>query len=114
MTIEGPAVSGEKLLQAWRERLPHLLQPGDGHQITLDEKDPDRLLVHIAVSGHELYSMDFHLKYVDDREVDVKLADVQRGNKHIDERQEDVQELIRDYVRRIRECAQQLQPVTHL
>jgi len=113
MTIEQPAVSGERLLEAWRERLPQLIGPGDGHAIHLDEANPQRLLIHIAVAGHAMYSFDFHCTYVDDREVKVELADAQQGSKHIDERHETVQALIEDYVRHIRECAQQLQPVTH-
>lgn len=113
MPIEQPAVSGERLLQAWREMLPKLLQPGDGHEIHLDATNPNCLLIHIAVAGHSMYSLDFRCEYVDDREVRVDLVDVQQGSRHIDERNETVQQLIEDYVRHIRECAQQLQPVTH-
>jgi hypothetical protein len=60
-----------------------------------------------------MYSLDYRCEYVDDREVKVELHDVQRGSQHIDERQDAVQELVKDYVRRIRQCAQQLHSLTH-
>lgn len=108
-----PAITGERLLSAWRDTLPRLIGPGDGHDIQLDPAVPNSLLIRIAVAGHARYSMDFRCTYVDDREVRVELLDIQEGNSHIDEREETVQSLIRDYVRHIRECASQLQPVTH-
>jgi len=112
MTIV-PAISGHDLEQAWKEKLPDLLQPGDGCEVWADEKNPHSLNIHIDVAGHSLYSFDFHCTYMDDREVKVELADVQQGSRHIDEHHETVQQLIGDYVRRIRECAQQLKPLTH-
>jgi hypothetical protein len=115
MTVDLPAITGERLLGTWRETLPGLLQPGDGCEVHLDEADANRksLVIHIDVAGHEMYSLDFRAEYVDDREIKVELHDVQRGSQHIDERQEEVQELIKDYVRRIRQCAQQLHSLTH-
>jgi len=115
MTVELPAISGERLLSAWRETLPRLLQPGDGYEIHLDEADPQqkKLVIHIDVSGHDMYSLAFTCEYVDDREVAVELHDVQRGSQPIDQRQDAEQELIKDYVRRIRQCAQQLHSLTH-
>ena len=108
-----PAVSGERLLEAWQEMLPKVIQPGDGFEIHLEEARQNSLLIHIAVSGHSMYSFDFRCQYVDDREVKVELLDAQQGKRHIDERHETVQQLIEDYVRHIRECAQKLQGVTH-
>jgi len=37
MTIV-PAISGHDLEQAWKEKLPDLLQPGDGCEVWADEK----------------------------------------------------------------------------
>ena len=113
--VEMPAISGDRLLSAWRETLPKLLQSGDGYEVHLDAADPQqkKLVIHIDVSGHDMYSLDFTCEYVDDREVAVELHDVQRGSQHIDERQDEVQELIKDYVRRIRQSAQQLHELTH-
>lgn len=111
ITVKEPALAPETLLQEWRRMLPELLPPGDGCEVHL-ENLPYSLFVHIDVSGHGMYSFDFRVNYLDNREVKVELLDVQKGSEHIDERQEEVQQLLQVYIRHIHECAQQLKPVT--
>jgi hypothetical protein len=81
--------------------------------IQLDEANSSRLLIHIDVAGHSGYSFDFSCRYVDDREVEVQLLDVEKAGVHVDEHTDIIQTLIEDYVRHIHESAQNLQRLTH-
>ncbi|AWB43328.1 hypothetical protein DCC85_03215 [Paenibacillus sp. CAA11] len=101
------------LVQAWQQMLPSMLSPGDSAQVLADNADPACLRVHINVAGHQMYSFDFQCIYQDTRELEVKLVDVERSGRSVDEHSDVIQELAEDYARHIHECAQQLQVVTN-
>jgi hypothetical protein len=102
-----------ELIAAWKDTLPQILNKGDSVVIQLDEANSSRLLIHIDVTGHSGYSFDFSCRYVDDREVEVQLLDVEKAGVHVDEHTDVIQTLIKDYVRHIHESAQNLQRMTH-
>ncbi|MBO2946046.1 hypothetical protein JJQ72_18885 [Paenibacillus sp. F411] len=106
-------VGQEVLVGAWQERLPTILKPGDRAQVAADLANPQGLRIHIEAAGRQDYSFDFECRYVDSREVQVKLVDVERAGVVVDERNENVQGMAGDYTRHIHECAQALQQITH-
>ncbi|NMO97884.1 hypothetical protein [Paenibacillus lemnae] len=106
-------VNQNDLVNAWQERLPTILKPGDHAEVAADMANPQALRIHIASAGRQEYSFDFECRYVDSREVEVKLVDVERAGAVIDERNENVQGMAGDYTRHIHECAQALQQITH-
>lgn len=106
-------VDSQTLAQAWNDMLPQLLNPSDQAEVRADEKHPDVLNIHIASTGRSMYTFDFRVQYLDQREVKVDLIDVERDDVSIDERSETVQQLIEDYIRHIHECAQQLKELTN-
>ncbi|MCM3750345.1 hypothetical protein M3223_23860 [Paenibacillus pasadenensis] len=101
-----------RLANAWRETLPTVLNPTDRCEVFEDEGDERSLRVTIHGAGHALYSYDFKVTYVDSREVDIQLIDVDQDKKTIDERKELVQQQVSDYVRHLHECAQALHRLT--
>lgn len=101
------------LVNAWQERLPTILKPGDRAEVAPDEGDPNAIRIHIGAAGRQEYSFDFQCTYVDTREVKVDLIDVERDGATTDERNENVQGMIGDYTRHIHECAQALQQITN-
>lgn len=101
------------LVNAWQERLPVVLKPGDHADVAADMANPHAVRIHIDAAGRQEYSFDFECRYVDSREVEVKLVDVERGGVVIDERNENIQGMASDYIRHIHECAQALQQITH-
>ncbi len=105
-------VDPRQLAKAWNETLPRLLNPSDKATVKPDEKDRHVLNIHIQTAGRGLYSFDFRCTYMDEREVQVEVADAERGHTATDERTEIAQTLIEDYVRHIHECAQQLKGLT--
>ncbi|EPY13601.1 MULTISPECIES: hypothetical protein [Paenibacillus] len=110
---EQPQVDQSRLVDAWQQTLPAKLEPGDKATVLPDGANPQALVIHIDTAGRQMYSFDFHCAYVDSREVELNLIDVEKSGVHIDERTEVVQELVQNYVRHIHECAQALHDVTH-
>jgi len=102
-----------KLLADWSKQLQECLNESDRALVTQDEFDSELLRIHIITEGRSGYTFDFVVRYVDDREISVGLADVEQDNRAVDEHTETIQSLIDDYVRHIHECAQILQRVTH-
>jgi hypothetical protein len=102
-----------ELVEAWRRTLPERLNPGDSAEVRADGADPKALRVTIHAAGRQKYELDFSVRYLDSREIDVELVDVESGGRSIDEHQEAVQELISDYRRHLHECAQSLHDLTH-
>ncbi|MFH0071117.1 hypothetical protein [Peribacillus sp. NPDC056705] len=101
------------LVNAWQERLPTILKPGDHAEVAADERDSNAIRIHIGAAGRQEYSFDFQCTYVDSREVRVDLVDVERDGATTDERSENIQGMVGDYTRHIHECAQALQQITH-
>ncbi|GIQ68954.1 hypothetical protein DUZ99_16255 [Xylanibacillus composti] len=108
-----PQSSREELLRAWERNLPSVLNQNDQAKVNLDQGDERALRITIQTAGRTGYNFDFKCTYMDDREVDVQLVDVESEGQSVDERNEQIQELISDYVRHIHECAQMVIPVTH-
>ncbi len=108
-----PHSSREELLRAWERNLPSVLNDTDQARVDLDQGDERALRITIQTAGHTGYNFDFKCTYMDDREVDVQLVDVESEGQSVDERKEAIQQLISDYVRHIHECAQAVVPVTH-
>jgi hypothetical protein len=113
-TADEPAVGQKELVLAWRRTLPEFLPDGDEAEVWGDEVDPNTIRIHIRTAAdHRTVELDFSLVYVDSREVDVRLADVDKGRRTAPERSDDgLQELVGDYRRHLHECAQALQPLT--
>ncbi|ASS67740.1 hypothetical protein ACLBWT_21330 [Paenibacillus sp. D51F] len=101
-----------RLVEAWNETLPTTMNETDRCEVHADEEDPRSLRVTIFGAGHQMYSYDFKVTYVDSREVKVTLIDVDQDKQTIDERKELVQEQVADYIRHLHECAQALHRLT--
>lgn len=101
----------QTLVDAWDEQLIEFLEEGDSSEVTGDV-DPKAIRINIQVAGRSMYELDFLCTYVDTREVDVELLDVDRDDRSVDEHSTEVQEVVEEYVRRIHECAQALKPLT--
>jgi hypothetical protein len=108
-----PAIDQERLVKAWRKTLPDWLNQTDRAQVLKDEKIPNGLRIHIDTAGHSAYAFDFRVQYLDSREIKVELADVTRDHQPVNEHNEQIQQLIEDYVRHLHECAQALHELTH-
>lgn len=106
-------VPQEDLVRAWQETLPERLTNGDKAEVLSDEADPQALRVHIRTAGHQMMEFDFAVRYVDSREIDIQLTDVERDGQTIDERGDIPQQLIADYRRHLHETAQALHHYTH-
>lgn len=106
-------VDQDALVHAWQERLPTVLKPGDQASVAADMANPNAVRIHIDTAGRQDYSFDFECRYVDSREVEVKLVDVERSGVVTDERSENIQGMAGDYIRHIHECAQALQQLTN-
>lgn len=105
-------VPQQELVHAWQDALPEWLKPGDQALVYGDIAHKDTLLVQIQSAGRQNLEFDFKVKYVDSREIDIQLSDVERDGQAVDERTEEMQSLIADYRRHLHECAQALHPVT--
>jgi hypothetical protein len=101
------------LVEAWQRTLPSRLNAGDQAEVTADEADSSTLRLTIRSAGHQMYEFDFSVRYVDSREIEIQLTDVEKDGQTIDERTEVLQELIGDYRRHLHECAQALHQYTH-
>jgi hypothetical protein len=106
------AVDNKTAAEAWQHQLPQMLNPSDQCKVIADEGDPNALRVNIQTAGHSDYNFDFKVSYVDPREVDVQLVDVEQGGVHVDEHTEIIQNLTEDYVRHMHECAQAVKNMT--
>ncbi|MDG0808993.1 MULTISPECIES: hypothetical protein [Cohnella] len=102
-----------ELVQRWQSELQQHLHGGDQAEVRADEANPDGLLVQIRSAGRQNLEFDFSVRYVDSREIEIGLSDVERDGQAVDERSDVLQELIVDYRRHLHECAQTLQPYTH-
>lgn len=105
-------LKGTPLAEAWAKTMPIVLNQSERAEVWADEAQSNALRVHIMTAGHSKYSFDFKCIYVDSREVQVELIDVERDGVSVDERTDVIQTLVDDYVRHIHECAQQLHAVT--
>jgi hypothetical protein len=102
-----------ELVEAWRRTLPERLNPGDSVEVRADGADPKALRVTIHAAGRQKYELDFAVRYLDSREIDVELVDVESKDRSVDERTDTIRELIADYRRHLHECAQSLHDLTH-
>lgn len=100
------------LAEEWRQTLPLRLNGSDRAEVLADEADPRALRVHIQTAGHQMMEFDFAVRYVDSREIDIQLIDVEKDGQTVDERPDDIQGLIEDYRRHLHECAQSLHHYT--
>lgn len=107
------SVDQEQLAAAWRETLPRTMNVSDRCEVFKDEACDKSLRITIHSAGHQMYEFDFKVKYVDSREVQVELIDVEKDNVNVDERTDMIQQLIQDYKRHLHECAQALHGLTH-
>lgn len=103
----------QQLADAWQQALPELVNQADRCTVVPDESERDAIRVTIDTAGHQEYSFDFKVSYVDSREVRVELVDVEKAGVTVDERTDIIQQLIQDYTRHLHECAQTLQQLTH-
>jgi len=106
-------IDQQSLADAWRQTLPEVMNSADRCTVLPDEADAKALRVTIETAGHQMYSFDFKITYVDSREINVELIDVEKDDISVDERADIVQQLISDYKRHLHECAQTLQQLTH-
>jgi formylmethanofuran dehydrogenase subunit B len=106
-------VDQQRLKEAWQRTLPTVMNAGDKANVEADEADKKALRVHIQAAGHTMYAFDFRVAYVDSREIEIALVDVEKAGQTIDERNDVVQGLIEDYIRHLHECAQALHDLTH-
>lgn len=106
-------VDQQQLVDAWRETLTKLLKDGDHLEVMSDQSNSDAIRIHIDMAGRSQLSFDFKCTYVDDREVKVELMAAQQGTDAIDERDEQIQAYIKEYVRHLHETAQAVQTLTH-
>jgi hypothetical protein len=111
--LDMPTLNQAELVAAWQKTLPDYLNEADQVKVKQDERNPQLIRIHIDSAGRSFYSFEFNVTYLDSREVNVEFQIAQKDNKPIEERTEQVQELIKDYVRHIHECAQALQKITH-
>ncbi|BBI30699.1 hypothetical protein [Cohnella abietis] len=112
-TNEELAVPQQDLAEAWQQTLPERLHGGDKAEVVADEADSRTLRVHIKTAGHQMFEFDFAVQYVDSREIDIQLTDVEKDGQTVDERTDVMQELIVDYRRHLHETAQALHHYTH-
>ncbi|GFN34197.1 hypothetical protein [Paenibacillus xylaniclasticus] len=106
-------IDQEQLASAWLSTLPTTINSSDQAEVWPDAGDPKALRVTIHTAGHQDYSFDFKVGYVDSREVKVELIDVEKAGQSVDERTDIIQQLALDYKRHLHECAQALQSITH-
>lgn len=102
-----------RLVAAWQRTLPTTLDSTDKVEVKADESDRKAIRIWIAAAGHSMYTFDFKCTYVDSREVKVELVDVEKEGLHVNEDSKLIQDLIKDYIRDIHECAQALDQLTH-
>ncbi|RAP73346.1 hypothetical protein [Paenibacillus montanisoli] len=107
------SIDQQQLTAAWQRTLPSTINEADRAEVMPDEADPKALRVTIHTAGHQMYTFDFKVGYVDSREVQTTLIDVEKDGRTVDERTDIIQQLVQDYTRHIHECAQALHGLTH-
>ncbi|MBO7746197.1 hypothetical protein I8J29_18470 [Paenibacillus sp. MWE-103] len=107
------SINQQELTEAWQRTLPDVIQQSDRAEVQADEADPRSVRITIHSAGHQMYSFDFKVTYVDSREIRTTLVDVEKDGKSVDERTDSIQQLVEDYTRHIHECAQALHELTH-
>ena len=109
-----PTISQEELVAKWQKTLPIYLNASDRAEVTQDKVNPNWIRVHIDTAGRSFYRFHFCLFYQDSREIRVEFISAEKDHKPVtDTETEPVQNLVKDYIRHIHECAQALQEVTH-
>ncbi|QHW32111.1 hypothetical protein GZH47_15700 [Paenibacillus rhizovicinus] len=108
------SINQQELTEAWQRTLPDTILKADRAEVKADEADSKSLRVTIHTAGHQMYSFDFKVTYVDSREIQTTLIDVEKDGKSVDERTDIIQQLVEDYTRHIHECAQALHELTHV
>lgn len=93
------------LVLEWKRKLPEFIKTGKV-EVSADEKCNKSVLIYIEDDGRSHYSFNFRVKYVDDREIDVQFLDVEKAGVHVDEQSDIVQTTVKEYIRKIHECAQ--------
>ncbi|MBN6187480.1 hypothetical protein JQN58_10990 [Aneurinibacillus sp. BA2021] len=107
------SVERSELLQAWQRTLPSTCKQTDTIEVLADQLDPDALRIHVNTAGHQHYEFEYKCKYVDPREVQVTLLNIQRGGDTVFDPNLEIQSLSEEYMRNIHECAQALHPLTN-
>jgi hypothetical protein len=102
-----------ELVERWQHELKHHLKDGDEAEVRPDHAHPNGLRVTIRSAGRQQYEFDFDIRYLDSREIDIGLVDVERDDEHVNEGSFIIQQLIAEYRRHLHECAQALQAYTH-
>jgi hypothetical protein len=111
---DSPTIGQEDLVAEWQQALPVYLNESDRAEVTQDQVNPNWIRVHIDTAGRSFYSFHFCLFYQDSREIRVEFISAEKDHQPIiDTETEQVQNMIKDYIRHIHECAQALQKVTH-
>jgi hypothetical protein len=111
--LDIPTLNQVDLVAAWQKTLPDYLNKSDQAKVTQDAGKPHLMRIQIDSAGRNFYSFEFDVIYLDSREVSVEFQAAYIDDKPIEEQTAQVQELIKDYVRHIHECAQALQKITH-
>ncbi|MFD0713388.1 hypothetical protein [Paenibacillus sp. GCM10027626] len=102
-----------ELVQGWRTKLPECLDTGFSAKVEPDEANPHALNIEIRTNDHEMLELTFRVQYMDSREIEIELLDVQQEDRSVDERNDSIQQSIANCRRQMHECAQILQAITH-
>ncbi len=113
MSSEQPIRVDGRLIDAWQRELRRIISDGDRASVQEDPADPHALRITFEVAGHTGYSLDFKCSYLDEREVEVSLVDVEKAGNSVDERDDIIQSIVKAYIRSIHECAQALEQLTN-
>ncbi|GEN34769.1 hypothetical protein [Aneurinibacillus sp. UBA3580] len=107
------SVEREQLLTAWQQALPATFKPTDKVEVYNDPLVQDALHIHINTAGHNHYEFEYRCRYIDPREVQVTLLNIQREGDTVINPTPDIRNLSEEYMRNIHECAQTLHPLTN-
>jgi hypothetical protein len=106
-------IEQNRLVELWQRALPNHISETSRAFVQADEADPETLRVTIHIAGHQMYSLDFKVEYMDRREINVTFIDVEKAGRTVDERNDIIQQLVQDCIRHLHECAQTLHVVTN-
>ncbi|GED15151.1 hypothetical protein [Aneurinibacillus migulanus] len=107
------SVNRDELLAAWQQALPSTFKQTDKVEVIADPLDQDALRIHVNTAGHNHYEFEYICRYVDPREVQVTLRDIQHMGATVYDPTLDIQNLSEEYTRNIHECAQTLHSLTN-
>jgi hypothetical protein len=107
------SIDRDRLLAAWQQTLPSTFKQTDKVEVIADTLDQDALLIHVNTAGHNHYEFEYKCEYVDPREVQVALLNIQRQGSNVYEPTPDIKSITEEHVRNIHECAQALHPLTN-